>query len=333
MKLSELDQVGKREALADYITNIEAEATPVTSMIPKGKRPNQGLVQFQVERYKESGHKGVPENEDAADFASTPRALLMARRQRFWELPGISEEADENVIAGEAAGEMARQKRNALVTLKRSLEKRVLCNYDSVKAAAEVGAAFRGLYQWQKSTNYTDLPAEDTSVLMPAASRFDGTIATFTEASLKTILASIFKSRRTRSKLDGVLGITLKETISLFAGYVDNVSNKTPTRHLNLDQSEKELITVVDRMVTDTADIDLHVSSFMLTDDENGLPTAGTDISGLILDMEMLELAYTRLPRIRDLENRGGGPRCIADVMAALVNKNPQGHGAIVCTG
>jgi len=330
MQLSELNQIGKREALADYITNIEAEATPVASMIPKGKRPNQGLVQFQVEKYREAGHKGVPEGQDAADFTSTPRALLFARRMRLWDLPSVTTESDENVIAGEPAGEMARQKRNSLVTLKRSLEKRLMCAYDGNIQSAGVGAAFRGLFKWQSSSNWTDLPATDTSVLMPAASKYSGAITAFTETALKAILASIYKVRKTKSSLDGFFGIGLKEAVSMFAAYTNDVSNMTATRHLNLDQADKEMITIVDRIVTDTAEINLHPHSFILTDDEDGLATDGSDYSGLILDMEMLELAYTKLPRIRDLEDRGGGPRAISEMMVSLVNKNPQGHGVIL---
>jgi hypothetical protein len=333
MLLSELDQIGKREALADYITNIMAADFPAMSMIPKGKRPNQGLVQFQVERYKDKGFRGVPEGKDADNFDSTPRTMLYGRRMRLWDNPGISSESDENVIAGESAGEMARQKRNSLVQVKMMGERAICSSLDSNACTAQIGAQMRGLFAWQQASNWSDLPTDNTAALMPAASRYDGTLDAATETLISDLFISIYKARRTRSKLDALLGIQLKKAFSLFAGYTDTVSNKTATRHLNLDQSERELITVVDRLVTDAADVDLHASSYLLGDPDTGLATAGTHISGLILDMEMLELAYTRLPRIRDLEDRGGGPRAICEMMVTLVNKNPQGHGAIVCTG
>ena len=333
MLLSDLDQVGKREALADYITNIMAEDLPLSSMIPKGKRPNQGLVQFQVERYKDTGFLGVPEGQDASNFDSTPRVMLYGRRQRFWDNPGISSESDENVIAGESAGEMARQKRNALVQVKMQLERRIGCNYDSSAALAGVGAMFRGLFMWESSTNWTDLPTDDATALAPAANSYSGLLNSFDEPALAALLTSIYKCRRTRSKLDLVAGIQLKGAFSLFGSYVDTLASKTATRHLNLDQSERELITVIDKLVTDQAEVDLHTSSYLLADPNTGLATAGSHISGLVVDFEMLELAYTRLPRIRDLEDRGGGPRAICELMATLVNKNPQGHGAISCTG
>ena len=333
MQLQELDQEGKRQALADYITNLDTGACPVSSMIPKERRPNQGIVMFQTEKYPTSGFRGVPEGKDVDAYNSQTRKTLFARRQRFWWNPSVSTEAEANVVAGESAGEMARQKRTALVVVKRQLEGRILSFYDSQepKAQDEVGGEFRGLGEFIKATAQADLPVH-ADFLTPAASIFTGTIDTFTEGQFKLMLQSIYKVRKARAKLDFFGGITAKSAFSEFAGYADNVSNKTPTRHLNLDMAERKLITVVEKIVTDSAEVDLHPSSFIGLDQDTGADTAYTHTSGYLLDMEFLALAYTVLPRIRDLEDRGGGPRAICELMATFLNKNPQAHGKLVST-
>jgi len=62
-----------------------------------------------------------------------------------------------------------------------------------------------------------------------------------------------------------------------------------------------------------------------MTDETTGALTNYSTRSGLFLDMDQMELCYTRLPRVRDLEDRGGGPRANMDMIAAQKCKNPLG--------
>jgi hypothetical protein len=43
-ELFERNQVGKREDLANIIAMVDAKDTPVSSMIPKGKKPGKVLL-------------------------------------------------------------------------------------------------------------------------------------------------------------------------------------------------------------------------------------------------------------------------------------------------
>jgi hypothetical protein len=43
-ELFEINQVGKREDLANIVAMVDAKDTPVASMIPKGKKPGKVLL-------------------------------------------------------------------------------------------------------------------------------------------------------------------------------------------------------------------------------------------------------------------------------------------------
>jgi len=325
--LFEANQVGKREELMALISNIEAAATPFSSMLKVVGKPNQKLIQYQAEAYGDSGHAGVMDGKDADEYSHTPRALLKALSQKTWYNPAVSDFAEESEVAGAASGEMARQKANALVMVKRQIERRLLSDAEcSEDNGVAVPNETRGAFKWLDNGAQALYPV-DAPFRTPAAQAYASTLALFTESALDAIMESIYTQRKAEGSLKGICGIKLKKAISTFTQYVPTVSNYTATRQTNLDAKGKALVNVVDRIETDAGTVDLMKSSFLLTDETTGAASAYTPRSGLFLDMDMWQLAYTRKPRIVPLEDRGGGPRAIVDAMFALICLNPLGHG------
>ena len=326
MRLTEADQGGVREQLADYITMLQVRNFPFTSLLPKESKPNQGLVQFQVSEYPDVDQQGVLEGLDVQEFDSVERDMLQARRQRFWWNPAVTTEVDENVVAGLAGGEMVSQKKAALILVKTKLEMRCLSNLDSTPSKPKVGQTFRGMFSWQQVAAQTDLPVP-VAWRAPTASVYTSTLALLTETAFGDLMESQFTARQSKADLLGICGIKLKRRLSSFGSYMDDVTNTLQVRTVTRAQDNKTLINVVEHLTLDSGDVDLMVSSW-LARDIKGATTDYSSRSGLFVDTNLLALAYTRLPRIRDLEDRGGGPRAICDLMASLINKNPKGHAA-----
>lgn len=329
-QLFESTQVGKREELMDLISNIEAEACPISSMIKKRGRPNQKVIQYQAASYDDTGHAGVMDGADVSEYEATGRETLKAVAQKTRRAPAVSDFAEETTVAGAKSGEMAWQKAQALVIVKRQIERRLGSNADcSEDNGTDVPNETRGAFKWLENDAQSLYPVP-ASFRTPTASRYTSTLAAFTEEKMTDIAESIFTQRKAPSNLKGILGIKLKRAISKFTMYVPTVSNYTSVRAANMDAKERALVTSVDRLDTDAGTFDLMVSSFLLTDEATGAATDYTTRSGLFLDMSMWELAYTRKPRIVDLEDRGGGPRAIVDAIFALLCHNPLGHGVAV---
>jgi len=327
--LVERDQVGKREQLADIIANVEAEATPFTSMLPKRSKPNQTKIDWQAKAYRTRGHKGVLDSQDATNFTHNPRKLLSARSQKIWELPAVSDFSEESVVAGEAKGEMAGQIADGLVVCKRTLERRNLSNEESGEDNGSSQAnETRGILKWVQNAAQTHYPVPE-EFRTPLASIHSGTLAAFTESVLKGLCRSAYKQRKGTGKLDGFVGVDLKQKFTDFASYQDDVASTTAVRQFTQSAESRALINVVDKLVLDTGEIDLHLISFGWTDPDTGEDTNYTHRSGVLLDMEFMGMCYTRLPRVVRLPYLGGGYKAIVDAIWALMCDNPLGAVAM----
>jgi len=325
----ERDQVGKRQALADIIANIESETTPVASMIKKIQKPNQKLIEFQAEVYPDRAHKGVVDGVDVSSFSSVPRYMLKTLAQKVWDNPKVSDMAEETVIAGiPGRGEMKRQKAASLVLVKRMIESRILSDSELQEDNGTLPNETRGLGKWLLATAQALYPVA-AEVRTPAASIFSAALSTFTEDSLINIMQSAYDTRKGNSSLTGIVGTKLKQKITDFTRYVANVSNNTIVRQFNQDAKSKTVINTVDRLVLDTGEVDLMLSPWLYRDPVSGAATAKSTRSGYFIDPDMLALAYTRLPKIRDLEDQGGGPRAIVDAIFALLCYNPKGMAKV----
>lgn len=327
----EAEQVGKRQSWANIIANIQSQATPFTSMVEKRQRPSQVLQSWQVKKYPETGHGGVLDGQDATSFDTNPRKLIQCNSQKTWRKPGVSDFADEAEIVALEKGEMAEQIADALVAVKWQIEKRCLSAEDTKNDdGATVGNETRGAFVWIQNGQQTLYPI-DAAFRTPSAQIFSGPMANFGEAPFLALCRSSYKQRKGPFKMNAFLGIDLKAAFSDFTKYVDNVAGKTPVRQFRQDADSEAFVFTVDKLVLDTGEVDLHPSSFLYTDSKTGADTAYTHRSGIVCDMDMVGLAYTRMPRVVKLPYQGGGQKAIVDAIFLNMFDNVLGAMAIVC--
>lgn len=311
----EADQVGKRQSWANIIANIQTEATPYTSVIEKRERPKQVLQSWQVKSYPETGHRGVVDGLDATSFDANPRKLIQCNSQKTWRKPGVSDFADEAEIVALDKGEMAEQIADALVTVKRQIEKRCLSSYDTVDDNGTTqGNETRGAFSWISNTAQTLYPVP-AAFRTPAAQLYTDTLGNLGETGYLAMCRSSYKQRKGPFRMAAFLGVDLKAAFTNFSKYVDNVANKTPVRQFHQDANSKAVVITIDKLVLDTGEVDLHLSSFLRTDADSGADTAYTHRSGIQVDLDMCGLAYSRMPRVVKLPYQGGGQKAIVDAI------------------
>lgn len=328
--LMEAQQVGQRQHLADLISNLDASNTTITSMIRKEGKPKRKLLEYQAEVYDDTGHEGVLDGKDVSAFDSQQREELQARSQKVWHNPAVSDFAEETTVAGAPGGEMARQKTIALFQVKRKQERRAGSDSDSRPDNGTKPNETRGYAKWVGKAGSGDLPVPE-AVRTPADSIYTGTVEAFTEDELAAIQESQYNVRKNKADLDFVMGTKLKRRVTRYSMYQDEVNDTVAVSMFNQDAKSKVMIRVIDRLVTDFGTLRLHLSSYLYTDPKTGAHTAKSTRSGLILDMKMLAMAYTRMPRLKDLEDRGGGPRAICDAIFALLCYAPHGQAKVEC--
>ena len=334
MQAVESTQVGKREALADTIANIEADSTQFTSMAAKRKKPGNVEQSWQLKAYRRKGHRGVRDGVDAKNFTNNGRDRISAIGQKTWDPRAVSDFAEESNVAGLKSGELAEQTADAMVTVKQTIERRAL-SFEDCKRETEddqnSANETRGMFNWLDSAAQALHPVPDK--FRPGADQvYTGALAGLKESVLKGLARAAWKRRLGNSvKMKGFVGIDMKAQISEFTRYDDTVADKVAVRTFKQDADSKALINVIDRLVFDTGTIDLFASAHIMTDPDTGEDTAYTHKSGIFVDMDMIGLSYTRMPRAFPIEYKGGGYKVIVDAIFTWLYDNPGGGFSARC--
>jgi hypothetical protein len=229
------------------------------------------------------------------------------------------------VVAGVKKGEMAAQVADAFVTAGQIIERRCLSGSDTAEENAPTQAyETRGIFSWLQATAQTTFPVPEE--FRPNSGQiYSSTLAAFGETELLALAAAAAKRRKGPTTLKGFVGIDLKNKISNFTRYDATVSNFTNVRRFNQNADDKAIVNVIDRLVLDTGTIELHVSFFLKTAVADGEDTANTHLSGAFIDMDMVGLSYTRLPRVFKLPYQGGGHKAVVDAIFLHQVDNPVG--------
>lgn len=324
--LYETAQIGKREDLADYIVNVDVRNTPFTTRVKRGKKIVNKKADWQVDAYPAVRLEGVVDGVDATTFEDmSERELLTGIAQKMWRRPFVSDFA-ENVSTPAGIGqkrEMAVQIRKALVMLKRDWE--ATCLAADQECQLDTGAVpnmTRSLGKWILSTAQAVHPV--AAAFRTPSDSIDATAnASQTEAIMVGVCKSIYEEVGAKMDLDLFCGATLKQKVSSYGTYESGVQYDKRRIAVKDGATLTQMVDVIDN---DFARVVCHLTNFVAADTSYGA------LRGFLLDMDKIEVRYNRLPRVKPLEDKGGGPRAIVDQIAMLCVKNPLGHGKFAGT-
>lgn len=319
--LFERSQVGKREDLADYITLVDAKDTPVTSMIPKGNKPGNTLLQWQADNMPTASTAGSIDGVDVSSYENLNdgRAVLTNYIQVFQRAIRVSPlSVDVSIVAGlrdELAGMVAK----GIKVLKRDMEATICSDNAAQVDTGPAGVPYltKALGVWIANAAGTVAPIP-TAYLTPTSSINTTATGSFTETDAQGVLTSIYGQTGQMKTYDTVVGPTLKRAFSnlLYTATASGTNQYQSIRTLTRDAFSDTISSSVDLFEGDFGSLRLHPTLFN--------PNA---FRGYVLDMDLLELRYTNLPEVTALPDAGGGPARLIKAVAGLVCKNPLGLG------
>jgi hypothetical protein len=332
--LLERNQIGKREQLANVIAVVDQRNTPVQTMVPKGEAITNTLMEWQCDDFEDPNQDMAAEDGvDVETFsnASENRAVVSTRAMKIRDSAMVSDLADAvSEVAGLSDGEKAQSIRKKLKRLARARESFLCSDLDSQAGDAGVPYRGRGLGAWIQVAAQADLPV-NANYRPPAASIDATPMATFFEGTLQAVQESIYTVTGEVSDMDLVCGSTLRRTIS---GLTTRVSAATNTfsqiRTYNTD-FKGMLGTVVTQFDGDFGKINIHPSLFMAHPNFGGSAAAQLR-RGYLLKMTNLSMHHKRMPRVKELEDRGGGPRFLVDEIVGWKVLNPKSLGKFNAT-
>lgn len=317
--LFERSQVGKREDLADYISLVDAKDTPIVSMVPKGSKPGNTLLQWQADNMPSPVSTGSVDGVDVSSYENlnSGRALINNYIQVFQRAIRVSPLAvDVSIVAGlrdELAGMIAK----GIKLLKRDMELTVSSDNDMQADNGTVPYLTRGLGSWIQNGAQALNPVP-SAFRTPSASINTTATGSFAETDAQGVLTSIYGQTGQFKTYDTVVGTSLKRAFSnlLYTTTASGTNQYQSIRTLNRDASSDVYSASVDVFSGDFGSLRLHPSTF--------LPNA---FRGYVLDMDLLELRYTNMPEVTELPDAGGGPARLIKAVAGLVCRNPLGLG------
>lgn len=327
----EVDVAGKIQEIGDAIYVAESEKTPLTRLLPRGKRPNQMLCEWLAQKYPDRKFEGTLDGTDISAFNhTTPQKLSgygMLLRTEGWL---VSTLAQLTKMAG-VKNPQAKQATDDSVILAQMHEKQILSTVDTqAEGAGPVPYRSRGIFSWLAHTAQGVLPVPD-DFRPAAANAYTGAIASFAPASMITMLNSMATEKKGPVDLTGIVGITLKGQMSTWPqASIGSDVGVSSLMAYNIDASEKKLINAVDEFEFDAGTVRTIPSWYVACTEGTGAASAYSAKSGVFLDLAMWELCFMLPPSTFEGVNAGGGPRGWHELVAILKCLNPLGQGYVL---
>ena len=327
---------GNREELADFISIIEPEVTPVTSAISKGSTKSV-FTEWLCEDLSPAKIASTAEGHDSSSWFN--KAENRARLGNYIHISKREFGVSDIQQAVEQAGidsEIDHAKSKSVRELKRDIES-VVCGDQNAASGSSGAYATRGLFDWIDSSD-PGSPAPVPAAYRPsAASIASGASGSndMTEGQLNAVLQSLFQDCGEKKSYMGVMSPTVVDIIDNFTRV--EATNKTRYQ-VNEQAGSKTINMEVKTFNSSFGIINVIPSVFLGVTNTGGEEAAAVDDlaapfdddAGLILDTDLLELKFLDPMHTETFEDRGGGPRGHAKAVYSLCVKNPKAHGKIL---
>lgn len=325
-------QVGKKQAIAPWVANIQPDKTPFYSMLKQGERPAQGVFTWQAEQYDDHGFGGILDGTPVADadFKKQDRVLLTGAVQQFREAWKVTKRATLNDVAGVGRNEAGRQQVIAVLQLRRQMERAFL---SSLTASPESGG---NPYTTWGAFGYLDATlAVGGTYPIPAAvapvsgTEYTGSAQSISESTLKTIFSNAYKQKKAELDWVGILGVTTRNYIDDLTSVLKSSSSTSQPRTIFRVEGNQHYLNKVVDIEFSQGKATLVTNPFILCDKNDGSLTAYSDLSGIFIDPAMWDIAVQDPISVTELPADGSGERGFVECFAGLRCRNPLGQGCI----
>jgi len=298
--------IGQREDLTDIIYNISPTETPFMSSIGKTKA-TAVYHEWQTDSLAAATTANAAiEGADATSATLAPTVRLGNYAQIIQKTVQVSGTLDTVNKAGRKS-EKAYQLAKASAELKRDLETILLANQGRSAGTSTIARKLGSILSWIKTNSDKASDGADPATI-GVSTRTDGTVRTFTEALLKTVVAEVFVSGGSPKVL--MVGAAGKQKVSSFAGIAAQ-------RYMAPGNTPTTIVGAADLYMSDFGQISIVPNRFMRTRD------------ALILDPEYAALAYLRPFQTNDLAKTGDSENTQLLAEVTLEVKNEAAHGIV----
>jgi hypothetical protein len=301
--------IGNREDLSDVIYSISPTDTPIMSSIGKTKA-TAVYHEWQTDSLAaNTTANALVEGATASDITVSPTTRL----GNYTQIVGKTVMVSGTLEAVDKAGrksEKAYQLAKVSSEIKRDMETIITANQGQSAGNTSTARTLGALLSYIKSNtskNGTATTGVDP-VTVGVSTRTDGTTRTFTEAMLKTVIASVFSAGGTPSAL--FVSPTQKQVVSGFTGLAAQ-RYQVPT------SGQATILAGADLYQSDFGVLSIVPDRFMRSRD------------ALILDPEYAALAFLRPFQTNELARVGDAEKTQILAEFTLEVRNEAAHGGV----
>ena len=301
--------IGNREDLSDVIYSISPTDTPIMSSIGKTKA-TAVYHEWQTDSLAaNTTANALVEGATASDITVSPTTRL----GNYTQIVGKTVMVSGTLEAVDKAGrksEKAYQLAKVSSEIKRDMETIITANQGQSAGNASTARTLGALLSYIKSNtskNGTATTGVDP-VTVGVSTRTDGTTRTFTEAMLKTVIASVFSAGGTPSAL--FVSPTQKQVVSGFTGLAAQ-------RYQVATSAQATILAGADLYQSDFGVLSIVPDRFMRSRD------------ALILDPEYAALAFLRPFQTNELARVGDAEKTQILAEFTLEVRNEAAHGGV----
>lgn len=301
------DAKGIRENLADVIYNISPTETPFINNIGRGKVSNT-YFEWQTDSLASPSATVYIEGEDWASTSIAQTATTrLGNRCQIQERVVTTTGTDEAVDKAGRASEMAYLMAKNMKEMKRNIEYSLLQNAGAVTGNSTTARKTATLLAFIKTN--VDKASDGTNPTYtsgaPTIGRTDGTVRTFTETILKSVLQQVWTSGGDPKMV--MVGPVNKQRVSGFSGIA--------TKYKEVKTGQAVIVGAADIYVGDFGEVSIVPNRFQREQD------------AFVLQPDMLQVDYLRPFVTMDLAKTGDAEKKMIVVEYGLRVKNEASQG------
>jgi len=300
--------VGNREDLSDIIHRVAPEKTPFISNIGRSKAKAR-YHEWQTENLATPDAANAQlEGDDVGSLDSGNDTARVANYCQIFRKTGGVSRTQEIVDKAGRDSELARQKALKGIELRRDMEKRFIGNFASNNESGSTPRRSAGLLAWLTSNVSRGTGGANggfsTGVVAAAT---DGTQRTWTEALLKSAIATAFSAGAAPSQI--YMGPAHKQQFSAFTGIA--------SIRKEVDSGQATIVAGAEIYVSDFGELVAIPHPYGLTRDAP------------IVDPEMAAVAMLDGYKTQTLAKTGDNERFMLTAEACLEVRNEKGHAVV----
>lgn len=336
--LTEPNQIGKREDLADIYSIVDMKSTPFITRVNKSPKPTNSKFEWVVDAYASPKVTGVVDGTDVADYENhaASRARLANYVQVFRRTKKVSRLSENLSDVAGVPSEIGLASAKGLIELKRDMETTVLQN--GVDGQLDTGAVpylTVTLGKWIDTTGPTtpvNMAAAPQSAYRPASAQIitTATASLDENTDVQNLLKAVYDATGMNGDFVLYVGSTLRRRFTDMTRTVTGTGSTAKPRSFNVDQSNGTITASTTVYEGDYGTITLESDNF-IGNDYSTAGNTGKNV-GYLLDMDKIHLRQLKSPGRESFDDQGGGPRIMIEAVAGLQVDNPIGLGKFAPT-